>query len=180
MKEISLHILDIAQNSVAAGAGELNLKLEEGDGTLTVSLADDGRGMTPELLAAAGDPFATTRTTRKVGFGLSFLRLAAEQTGGALELRSREGTGTRVRAVFRTGHIDCPPMGDIAESVAVLIQGAPDLEVSYTHTVPGRSVSFRTREVRAVLGGMSLAEPEIAVWLRSYLRELEQQLRIQD
>lgn len=177
MKEIALHILDIAQNSVSAGAGAVSLNVEEGSGTLSVSLADDGRGMTPEFLAAAADPFATTRTTRKVGLGLPFLKLAAEQTGGGLELQSREGMGTTVKAVFRTGHIDCPPMGDLAESLAILIQGAPELEVRYAHTVLGKSVSFDTREARAALGAdVSLGEPEIAVWLRSYLRELEESL----
>lgn len=177
MKELSLHILDIAQNSVAAGARSLALTLEEREGLLTVTITDDGKGMPPELLTAATDPFVTTRTTRKVGLGLPLLKLAAEQTGGSLAMESVEGKGTTVKAVFDSGHIDCPPLGDLADSLSALLQGAPGLELHYTHCTPAGAVSFDTREVRAVLGaGISLGEPEISLWLRDYLRELENSL----
>ena len=106
MKELSLHILDIAQNSIAAGCTLLELSLTEREGLLTLVIADDGRGMSPDFLAAVTDPFTTTRTTRKIGLGLPLLRLAAEQTGGGLSIGSTVGVGTTVTACFRTDHIE--------------------------------------------------------------------------
>lgn len=111
MKELSLHILDIAQNSISAGARALDLTLAEENGWLTITVADDGRGMSPEFLATVTDPFTTTRTTRKVGLGLPLLRLAAEQTGGQMKVDSRLGEGTTVTAAFDTASIDCPRWG---------------------------------------------------------------------
>lgn len=175
MKELSLHILDIAQNSISAGCTRLELSLTEQDGRLTLVIGDNGRGMTPEFLASVTDPFTTTRTTRKVGLGLPLLRMAAEQTGGSLAIESTVGVGTTVTARFFSGHIDCPPLGDMAGTVALLVQGAPDVDTVYTHTTSRGSFTFDTREIRAVLGeGISLAEPEVAVWMRGYLEELEQ------
>ena len=110
MKEIALHILDIAQNSITAGADRLEIALTEENGAISLTIADDGRGMSPELLATVSDPFTTTRTTRKMGLGLPLLRLAAEQTGGSLTIESTLGAGTTVRALFRGDHIDCPPV----------------------------------------------------------------------
>ena len=130
MKELSLHLLDIAQNSIAAGARHVDLTVEEAGDRITLTVADDGCGMSPEFLAQVTDPFTTTRTTRKVGLGLPLLRLAAEQTGGALEVESREGVGTTVTAVFHAGHIDCPPLGDMAATVALLAQGLPAFDAA--------------------------------------------------
>lgn len=174
MKELSLHILDIAQNSISAGCTRLDLSLVDVGGALTLTIADDGRGMTPEFLSAVTDPFTTTRTTRKVGLGLPLLRLAAEQTGGSLSIESAVGEGTTVRALFRSDHIDCPPLGDMAGTVSLLVQGAPEVELSYTHSLDGASFTFDTREMRAVLGPeVSLAEPEVAVWMKEFIAEQE-------
>ena len=174
MKEIALHILDIAQNSVAAGAAHVDITLAEEGGDIALTIADDGRGMSPELLATVSDPFTTTRTTRKMGLGLPLLRLAAEQTGGSLDIESTLGVGTTVRALFRGGHIDCPPVGDMAGTVTLLVQGAPELELTYVHRAGGRSFRLDTRALRAELGeGISLAEPEVVLWLRDYLQEQE-------
>jgi hypothetical protein len=179
MKDLSLHLLDIACNSVSAGAGALNLELEEREGLLTVTITDDGAGMPPRLLAAVTDPFTTTRTTRKVGLGLPLLRLAAEQTGGSLRVESREGAGTKVTAVFDARHIDCPPLGDMAGTVAMIIQGAPHVEVRYTHTAPSGTICFDTRDIRGILGpDVPLSEPEVARWIQAYIEELTGQLHI--
>ena len=178
MKEIALHVLDIAQNSVAAGAKRLDITLAEEAEAISIAIADDGRGMDPELLAAAVDPFTTTRTTRKMGLGLPLLRLSAEQTGGSLSVESAVGAGTTVKALFRAEHIDCPPVGDMAGTIALLIQGAPELELTYVHRIGERSFRLDTREIRAELGaGISLAEPEIILWLKDYLQEQEALLR---
>ncbi len=178
MKEISLHILDIAQNSITAGAAHLELRLEEeSSGRLTLTVTDDGKGMSPELLARVLDPFSTTRTTRKMGLGLPLLRLAAEQTGGSLAIESTEGVGTKVTAVFDTTHIDCPPAGDLGSTVSLLVQGAPELALRYVRRTPRGEFVLDTRDLRAELGeGVSLAEPEVALWVQDYVREQEAEI----
>ena len=178
MKEIALHILDIAQNSVAAGAAHVDITLAEEGGDIALTIADDGRGMSPELLATVSDPFTTTRTTRKRGLGLPLLRLTAEQTGGGLAIESAVGKGTTVEARFRADHIDCPPVGDLAGTVTLLVQGAPELELVYTHRVGRGEFRLDTRDLRKELGeDISLAEPEVALWLRDYIQEQERLLR---
>ncbi len=178
MKDLSLHILDIAQNSIAAGAGRLDLCLEEEGGHVAMTVTDDGRGMSPELLAQVSDPFTTTRTTRKMGLGIPLLRMAAEQTGGSVSIESTLGVGTRLRAEFNARHIDCPPMGDLGDTLSLLIQGAPELAVFFTHRVGDRTFQLSTDELHAQLGPeVSLAEPEVALWIRDYVREQEAELK---
>ena len=175
MKEISLHLLDVAQNSVTAGARCIDLTLEEDENkACRLIIADDGCGMEPEFLARATDPFATTRTTRKVGLGLPLLRMTAEQTGGTLHIESQVGVGTTVTASFQTDHIDCPPLGDLAATVALLIQGAPHVEWSWKHTTPRGSCILDTRQLREILGpDVPLSEPSVTLWIREYLQEQE-------
>ena len=178
MKELSLNLLDVAKNSVSAGATRIDITLhEDKEGWLTILIADNGRGMSPEFLAQVTDPFTTTRTTRKVGMGLSLYRMAAEQTGGSLDIQSTEGLGTAVTARFFRPHLDCPPLGGLAASVALLIQGSPDIHWEYRHTTPKGEASLSTEELKAVLGDdISLAEPEIFAWIEDYLSEQEAQL----
>ena len=178
MKEIALHILDIAQNSITARAKRVDITLEEGAEALTLTIADDGTGMSPELLSRVSDPFTTTRTTRKMGLGLPLLRLAAEQTGGSLTIESALGKGTTVTAVFVASHIDCPPLGDTASTVSLLAQGLPgDMELTYTRRTGKGEFRFDTAEIRAVLGpGVPLSEPEVAEWMRGYVAEGEEGL----
>lgn len=179
MKELAEHILDIARNSMAAEAKHVAITLTEDDtGLLTAVIEDDGRGMEPEFLARVTDPFTTTRTTRKVGMGLALYRMAAEQTGGSLSIRSTAGVGTVVTALFHTDHIDCPPLGDISGTVALLIQGSPEMEVAYRHYAPGGCAELFTEEMREILGSeISLASPEIFLWIRDTLREQESHLK---
>ena len=176
MKELSLHLLDVAKNSVTAGARHVEITLTEDEvGWLTVSITDDGRGMTPEFLAQVTDPFTTTRTTRKVGLGLPLYRMAAEQTGGSLDIQSEVGRGTAVTARFLRRHMDCPPLGDLAGTIALLIQGSPDIELTYRHTTPNGTAELSTGSLREVLGNdISLAEPEVFAWIMDYLTEQEE------
>ena len=176
MKELSLNILDIAQNSVKAGAEHLDITLRQTGQTLTITIADDGCGMSPAFLAAVTDPFTTTRTTRKVGMGLPLFKLAAEQTGGTLEITSRQATpedpahGTRVTATFFTDHMDCAPLGDVTSTVVTLIQGSPELELTFVHTVDGVETRLATTEMREMLGpDVPLNDPEVLAWVRAFL-----------
>ena len=176
MKELSLNILDITQNSVTAGAKNITISLIEGDdGWLTLNIIDDGHGMSEETLRTVMDPFYTTRTTRKVGMGIPLLKLACEQTGGVLDIKSKHEKeypsdhGTNVTATFDTKHIDMTPVGDMISTIEVLLQGHPEIDYLYVHKTPRFSVEMDTRELRAVLGDISLGEPEILEWVRGYL-----------
>ena len=177
MKELSLHILDIAQNSAAAGAKNISLSLiEDREGLLTVTIKDDGRGMSREILEKVHDPFYTTRTTRKVGLGIPLFKLAAEQAGGELSIESTsveadpKNHGTTVRATFNTHDIDFTPIGDMVSTICTLVAGYPDIEYTFCHSAPGLEVKLSTADLREVLGKeISLAEPEVIGWLSDYL-----------
>ena len=177
MKELSLNILDIAENSVKAGATLTEITVEETDNRLVLTIKDDGHGMTEEILKSVTDPFYTTRTTRKVGMGIPLLKLAAEQTGGRLQIESRhekeypENHGTILRAEFNKNHIDMTPLGDVISSVLTLIQGHPDTDFLFKHTFDGKTVSLDTRELKSVLGDVPLNSYEVIKWVEEYLKE---------
>ncbi len=168
-----MNVLDVAQNSVDAGASLIGISLciATAQKRMTLTITDNGHGMPPEFAARVTDPFCTSRTSRKVGLGLPFLKMAAELTGGCLTLESEPGKGTTVCAVFTLGHIDLAPLGDMSATVAGLIQCNPSLDFIYTVEADGERFCADTREVREVLDGVSLAEPQIALWLRDYLHE---------
>lgn len=177
MKELSLNILDIAQNSVKAGAKKIDITVDEPDNTLTFSVKDDGCGMMPEFLKSVTDPFCTTRTTRKVGLGIPLLKLAAEQTGGKLEIKSKhvslfpDSHGTETSAMFYKNHVDFTPMGDIVSTVTALIQGQPDISWNFVHKMQDRTVELHTDEMREILGDVPLNSFEVIEWIGEYLKE---------
>lgn len=178
MKELSLNVLDIVENSVKAGASLIRIRLEETPETLTLTVEDNGCGMREEILRGVIDPFYTTRTTRKVGMGIPLLKLAAEQTGGEVAITSRHEAeypdthGTEVAARFYKQHIDFTPMGDIISTVTTLIQGSPDIDFEFHHQSPEFCVDMDTRQLREVLGEeIPLNAPEILRWIREYLNE---------
>ena len=180
MKELSLNILDVAKNSVKAGASRIIIRIEEKDGWRTLSIIDNGCGMAPDFLAAVTDPFTTTRTTRPVGMGLPLLPLAAEQTGGDLSIESSvvPPTGTTVKASFRIDHLDCVPVGDYAGSIVTLIQGSPEIDFLFEyHREDGQSVRLDTAEVRQILGpDVPLDLPDVLMWMEGALQfETEQE-----
>ena len=177
MKELSLNILDIAQNSVKARAENILIKIDETEETLTLTIADDGCGMDAETVERVMDPFYTTRTTRRVGLGIPLLKLAAEQTGGGIKIKSvcenadPVNHGTEVTAEFYKNHLDFTPLGDTVSTVAALIQGAPDIEWKFIHNMTGGSVELDTRELRGVLGEVPLDNYEVIKWIEDYLKE---------
>ncbi len=179
MQELSLHILDLAQNSIAAGAALVELTVAEDTAadTLTIAIGDNGRGMTSEQLREVSDPFYTTRTTRKVGLGVPLFKMAAEQAGGRFSIRSQAGKGTRVEGVFGLSNIDRMPLGDMAGTVSALIAGSPDRDFLYRRTRDGEGFALDTRELRKTLGDVPLSNGEVAVWIREYLEENEKALR---
>ena len=184
MKELSLNILDIAQNSVKAGAANIGIELDETNDLLVFRIVDDGCGMTGEFLSKVFDPFTTTRKTRSVGLGLPFLKMAAEATGGKLEIASKHESeypgehGTTLCAEFHKDHIDCPPLGDIVSTVVMLIQSAPFApRYRFRHVKNGKEIELDTDELHEQLGpDIPLSEPEVLQFIRAYLEEGEESL----
>ena len=178
MKELSLNVLDITMNSVKAGATLIEILIDETDTALTITIRDNGCGMTEEVVQQLANPFYTTRTTRKVGMGVPLLKLAAEQTGGHVSIVSDtvdeapDSHGTTVTAVFDKTHLDFTPLGDMIPTITTLIQGSPDIDFVFRHTKPSGATELETAALREILGdGVSLADFEVLQWIDGYLRE---------
>ena len=173
MRDLSMHVLDIVQNSIKAGATLVTVAFTVDENrVLTFSVRDDGCGMAPEFLARVTDPFTTTRTTRRVGLGIPMLKQSAEMAGGTFGIESEVGKGTWIHASFDLTNIDCIPMGDICDSLITLIVLNPETpDFVFQASAPGREALFDTRQVREALGGVSLAEPEVAAWMKESIDE---------
>ena len=177
MKELSLNILDITENSVKAGATLTEITITENEDTLTISIKDDGCGMSEETVKSVIDPFYTTRTTRKVGLGIPLLKLASEQTGGFITIESRvsdendSSHGTKVEALFYKKHLDFTPLGDVISTLTTLIQGHPDTDFLFTHKKNGGEIRLDTRDLRTVLEDVPLNSFEVILWIKETLEE---------
>lgn len=173
MKELSLNILDIAMNSVKAQATEIGIELIQNATLLTVTISDNGHGISEDNLKKISDPFFTTRTTRDVGLGIPFYILAARQTGGDVVIKSvpepDPDHGTVVTATFYTDNIDCMPLGDMVSTVITLIQGSPDIDFEYHHKSDRFDVNLSTKQIRAIMDGIPLDSPELIAWIKAYL-----------
>jgi hypothetical protein len=178
VEELSLHILDIAMNSVRAGATEVAVEVTEdrGRNVLTFVVRDNGCGMTEDQLARIHDPFFTTRDTRRVGLGIPLLKQAAEQAGGGLNVTSSPGKGTTVEARFGLDHVDRPPLGDIAATIWTLVVTNPEIEVAYRHERDGACFALDTRELKTKLMRGKLGSPMLAKALHKYLDDNEARL----
>lgn len=179
MRELSLNILDISQNSISAKATVVEVSVEENsaENTMIIKVIDDGCGMSEEMLQRVNDPFCTTRTTRKVGMGIPLFKMAAEMTGGSLEISSAVGKGTQVTAVFKTDSIDFTPLGDIDSTVITLITMNTHIDFLYRLNVDGREFVLDTKQLKEILGGVPLNEPEVVMWMKDYLKEQTQIIR---
>lgn len=176
MRELSLHLLDLAENAAAAGAAQVEICLAvDAARRLTLCVADDGRGMTAEEVRRAPDPFYTTRATRGVGLGLGLCRAAAERTGGAFSLESAPGRGTRVTAAFCLDHIDCAPLGALAETLAAIVGGHPDIAFAVSARVDGAAdgapFCADADALRAVTAGLPPGDARAFLWLKKYFSE---------
>ncbi len=178
MPEISLNILDVAENSVRAGASliEITVSVQPASDTLTVVIKDNGCGMTEEQVRNVQDPFFTTRTTRKVGLGVPFFKQAAESTEGSFQIDSEAGKGTIVKAVFGLSHIDRMPLGDISSTIRTLVVFNQTIDFVYTYEYGEKQFTLDTREMREMLGDdISFAEPEISSFIEEYLETNRQE-----
>jgi len=173
MDELALHILDIVQNSLAAGATLVIIRInEDEDGYVVFSIEDNGHGMSQEMVEKVQDPFVTTRTTRKVGMGIPLLAMTAEQSGGGIELTSQLGKGTVITARFLKDHIDRPPMGDIINTLKVLLVTNPGLHLILNYSVKKARFVFDTAEVEEQLGcEVDYSIPDIYGWLSDFLQQ---------
>jgi anti-sigma regulatory factor (Ser/Thr protein kinase) len=177
MEDLSLHILDIAENSIAAGATRVDIRIRESRRAdlLSISIADDGRGMRQDIAEKAMDPFFTTRTTRRVGLGLPLLQQAATMADGDCKIVSRPGEGTRVTAVFRYSHVDRQPLGDLAGTLLTLVVGNPQTEFTCRHQADDSDVFFSTAEIKAELRGAPLHSPAGIAAVRKNLEKLKEE-----
>jgi hypothetical protein len=163
-----MHILDIVQNSLAAGSTEVEIRIQERltEDLLVIEVKDNGRGIPRGMLPRVTDPFITSRKTREVGLGLSLLKEAAERCCGDLEVHSEEGRGTAVVARFRHDHFDRAPLGDMGETISVLIAANPEREFLYEHRVDGEAYLLETRQMRQILGSVGLDDPVVIDFVR--------------
>jgi hypothetical protein len=179
VRELSLHIMDIVENGLGAGAALVEVRVTESRkaNRMEIRIRDDGRGIPEALLNVVTDPFFTTRKTRRVGLGLSLFKEAARRCNGEFQIRSEEGKGTEVSATFELDHIDRAPMGDIAGSLTTLIMGNAEVDFLYTHEVDGRTFALDTREVKRGLEDVPINRPEVIRYLAESIREGLQEMR---
>ena len=177
MREISLHLLDIAENSVSAGATDIQIRVHEDHekDLLESVILDNGKGMDSETVAQVIDPFFTSRTTRKVGLGIPLLKATAEICDGALTIQSSPGVGTQIIVKFKYSHIDRMPLGDLSSTFVSLLVAYPDINWFFEYTItpsdqaaPPRKFTFENQPFRDALAGCSYSEPTILGYLREF------------
>jgi anti-sigma regulatory factor (Ser/Thr protein kinase) len=173
LKDLSLHILDLVENAIAAKAKKVEISIQEEprEDRLVIEIEDDGIGMDYEVSQRATDPFFTTRSSRRVGLGLSLMAQAAQEAGGSLRIESEPEKGTKVVAKFQYHHIDRKPLGDMTETMTTLLMGNPELQISYVHQRDGKSYVLTSQMLEERFKNQSRTHPELIQWLRKHLRE---------
>jgi hypothetical protein len=172
LRELALHLLDIAENSVSAQAGTIRICVDENHATdrLRMSVEDNGKGMSAEMVARVTDPFVTSRTTRKVGLGIPLLKAAAEGCDGGLTIQSALGQGTCVTVEFQLSHIDRMPLGNLASTILTLVVGSPEVNWIFNYTVDGQTFEFDDQPVKETLEDVPLSDPAVLAYLRDLLQ----------
>ncbi|HBZ24936.1 MAG TPA: ATP-binding protein [Rikenellaceae bacterium] len=173
MNDLSLHIIDIIQNSLSAGATLIKLTVNENikEDLLTIEIEDNGKGMTPQQVMSLEDPFFTSRTTRRVGMGIPLFKQSALQSGGDLIVLSEPGVGTKVTATFKHSHIDRPPLGDLANSFILMVSANPERDFYFKYIYNGTEYHFDSVEVKEVLEGLPVNEPSVIRMLTGMVDE---------
>jgi len=171
MREMALHILDVARNSIEAGATDLQLTVIEDGSTdrLEFELRDNGPGLGPDALGRVTDAFYTTRTTRRVGLGLALLQATCDRCEGNLLVASEQGHGTTVHGVLRLGHVDRPPLGDMGGAIQALVCEAARTHLRYRHVVDGHAFELDTRALQGELGEVPLSHPTVLDWVGDHV-----------
>ena len=182
MKDLSLHILDIVQNSIRAKASLIEIEVDEVPvkDQFTISITDNGNGMSAEELKRAVDPFYTSRTTRKVGLGLSLFKQNAEQAGGSFHIESTPGMGTKVTAVFGFSHFDRPIMGDLVGCLLILICSPDNVNYIFRHKTTSGEYVLDTREIKETLGEVPIDHPDVRAFLKEMIAENLEQIHISE
>lgn len=172
MKDLASHIMDIVQNSIRAKAGNIEIRITEDHkrDSFIIEICDDGIGMDAATLAKVCDPFFTSRTVRKVGLGIPLLQQNTERTGGKLTLSSTPGQGTKLTAYFSHSHLDRPPLGNVAETVGLLIAANPDIHFIYKHTTETGTYELNTEEIKKILEDVPLTHPDIIAGIQELIR----------
>lgn len=173
MRELSLHILDIVQNSITAGASEITVEISEdiSANELKISITDNGCGMDEETLARVNGTFTSSRTTRKIGMGIALFRAAAELSDGQLVLTSQKGVGTSTVATFRHDSIDRMPLGDISGTMMLLAAKALNFDLIYRHVWCGSEFVFSTKDIKEILEDSPIDSPEVLQYIQEYIHE---------
>lgn len=173
MNELSLHILDIVQNSLKANAKLVEIIINEDtvQDLYTITIIDDGHGMDELTLSEVADPFFTTRTTRKVGMGVSLFKMACEMAEGSFKIESEVNKGTTIIATFKNSHIDRAPLGDIEETISILILNEKQIDIYYKHTVNQNDYVFDTREIKKVLDGIPFTNYDVMLWIKNNIKD---------
>lgn len=173
MTELSLNVLDIAQNSIKAKASliEISVDISTKENAMTIVIKDNGCGMSKETLEKVTDPFYTTRTTRKVGLGVPFFKMSAEMTGGSFDISSEIGKGTRIEAKYVLDSIDRMPLGDMPATVETLVVYNTDIDFIYNYNIDGEGFTLDTVQMKEILGGIPLDNPDVKEYIRDFLKE---------
>lgn len=181
MRELALHILDIAENSISANADRIRISIEENleDDILKIRIEDNGKGMDVETLAKITDPFVTSRKSRKVGLGIPFFKAAAEACEGSFVIQSALGEGTTVEATFKHSHIDRMPLGDICSTLITLLIGTPEVHWIFDYTFNHNSFTFDDEPIKNILEGVPLSEPAVMTFIRETIEEGIQNVRLE-
>lgn len=173
MRELSLHLLDIVQNALEAGANRVEITVNEDShrNRLTIAVEDNGRGMDAETLRRVTDPFFTTRKTRHVGLGIPLFKAAAQRCAGDLTIASQPGQGTKVVAEMQRDHIDRAPLGDVKSTLLSILLMASSADIRYEQRFDDRAFALDTKEVRDALDGVPLTHPQVRDWLEGFIDE---------
>lgn len=172
MKELALHILDIAQNSLKAGAKTVAISIKDSisQNKLEITIADDGKGMAADFARQVAEPFVTTSCGKKTGLGLPLFKMAAELTGGSLSIESKLGQGTTVYATFNRSHLDTPPLGDIAATITTLVQGSPTVDFNCHYQTDAAQLVFTTAKLREAVPDLAFDHPQVLAWIQDHLQ----------
>lgn len=179
MQDMAMQIMEIMMNSIHAKPSRIQLKISDSakDNKISFTVQDNGSGMSEEMVKKITDPFVTTRTTRKIGMGVAFLKEMCEQCKGALNIRSSPGKGTEVEASVQKDCIDTPEMGDLGELMMECVQADETIEYSFTYSTDTGQFVFQTDEVRKQLADVSLLEPSVLLWIKEYINQGIQQAK---